>query len=375
MGNIHARKYESLQKERFDTLFNHVLTSYALTNETNHQLKATRVMIENLSDQIDDLNKQFEHALIRYGKDYSNELGQINHQYQDAVKREEALYAESLKLLKRNYQDEAQKAAKALELLHQNFQKITAQTNIDVKRALIDMKQRHQELDFEYDKAKVTYRKAISELEDQRVSRNDEIRISYDNSLKDNKAQDQVRQFELTQELQRLSQERLVEQADFDESVLKIKTIFNRVTIKFNQKILLYQKTYNKKIDLLKLELRSEIKTLNDDIDHIKAIYREKDDEILEQFKEALIKCDKRMDAIKLEYQARNEAFIKAYARDITVNNSRLASFKDINQTQQKELEANTALQRANVNKENIEYKVLLAGINQAYIKSKKHLE
>ncbi len=375
MGNIHARKYESLQKERFDTLFNHVLTSYALTNETSHQLKATRVLIENLSDQIDDLNKQFEHALIRYGKDYSNELGQINHQYQDAVKREESLYAESLKQLKRNYQDEAQKSAKALELLHQSFQKVTAQTNIDVKRALIDMKQRHQELDFEYDKAKLTYRKAISELEDQRVSKHEEIQIGYENSLKDNKAQDQVRQFELTQELQRLSQERLVEQADFDESVLKIKTIFNRVTIKFNQKILLYQKTYNKKIDLLKLELRSEIKTLNDEIDTIKDLYTAQDNTILERFKEALLKCDKRMDTIKTEYQARNDAIIKAYARDITVNNSRLASYKELNQTQQKELETNTFTQRANLDKEDINYKETLSGLNQAYLRNKRQLE
>ena len=126
---------------------------------------------------------------------------------------------------------------------------------------------------------------------------------------------------------------------------------------------------------MLKLELRSEIKTLNDEIDTIKELYTAQDNTILERFKEALLKCDKRMDTIKTEYQARNDAIIKAYARDITVNNSRLASYKELNQTQQKELETNTATQRANLDKEDINYKETLSGLNQAYLRNKRQLE
>ena len=60
---------------------------------------------------------QFEHALIRYGKDYSSELSQINNQHQEAIKREDNRYSDSLKELKSASQLMSVETTKSLDNL------------------------------------------------------------------------------------------------------------------------------------------------------------------------------------------------------------------------------------------------------------------
>lgn len=374
MGIIQPKKYESLQLERFETLFNDVLHAYALTNESSHQLKATRVLIENLNDQIRDLNKQFELALIRYGKDYSNELSEINFSYQQAIKNEDQMYANNLKTLKTEFQQKVASASKALERLHEDFQSTTKQTNIDIKRALIDMRQRHEELDLLYEKEKAHYQDMIADIEDLRVSQLESIKKDFDKAIKENKQKDQIRQEQLAEKQKEIQKLRQDEQADYDEAVLKIKTVFNRVTIKLNQKIIQLQKQYNQKIDKLKSEIKTEIKRLNDQIDGLKFSFKQNDELILDEYKDTLLKYDKRIDSTRKEFEQRSDVLTKAFSRDITLNNSNLATYKDLNLQQVKALEIQTNENRIAVDKSQPDYKLQFQEINANYMKQMRAL-
>ncbi|MDY0209998.1 MAG: hypothetical protein RBQ91_01145 [Acholeplasma sp.] len=375
MTHIFPKKYESQQKERFDTLFNDVLTSYAITNESHHQLKSTRVLIENYSEQISDLNKQYEHSLIRYGKDYSNELSQINSHFQDSVKRQESLYTESLKMNKKSFQEKSISSNKQIKDIQQSLQNTIKQINIDIYRAVVDMRQRHQELDLEFEKYKKEYRTSIVNIEDQKQTKIDEIKLNHEIEINENKNLEQVRQFKLNQELQKLQKERQIEQADFDESTIKIKTIFNRTTVKFNQKIRDIQKQFQQKMGSFENEINLAIEKVNQQIERLKTTYSDQDRAVLDSFEQALNTHDKSMEQLKKEYLKKRDKITKLYTKDITINNTKLASYKDVNVNQQRHLEHKTSLLRKEIKQTDDNFQALTSEINRNFIKQKRVLD
>ncbi len=375
LSKINAKNYESKQKERFDTLFRDVLTAYAITNETGHQLKATRVSLENLYDQIHEMNRQYENSLIRYTKDYSIQLSEINKTHQDALHLLDAQYAETLKQFKQQIVDENIAANKKLTDIHLNFQRQTQQTNIHVYRALLEMKQRHQELDFEYEQARVSYQKAIDEIEKIKEQNLKDIDKQYENELKDNKAADQARQARLSTEIQTIQTKKQSEQTDFDESILKVKTVFNRVTIKFNQKIRDIQKKYQKIMGQQEADIQLEIEQVQQKMDALKVEYQEKDRLTRNDFENELIKYDARLDQLKVNYESNKEQIIRNYSRDITVNNSKLANTKEHINQQITSLERMTQQHRLELSKESTDYLEQLNAINKNYIREKNALE
>lgn len=375
MASIHPKTYESIQKERLDTLFNDVLTSYAITNESGYQIKSTRVLVENLLEQIKELNKQYEHSMIRYGRDYSNELSQINNQYQESLKRQESLYAESLKSIKKVYKEETLESNKAIKELQQNYQSALKQTNTDIYRALVEMRQRHQELDLEYDKLKKNYHKSIGDIEDQKQSKLAEIKLSFEAKISENKSLEQVRQFKLSQEQKKLQKERQVEQNNFDESTIKIKTIFNRVTVKFNQKIREIQKSFQQIMGAYEHETNLSIDAINQEIETLKSLYVTNEREIIDRFEQDFIAYDEKLEQLKKEYEQNKDAITKKFSRDITINNSKLANYKDLNQIQQKALESRTNGLRKNVDTSSMDHQALLSEINRHYYQEKRHME
>ena len=375
LSKINAKNYESKQKGRFDTLFRDVLTAYAITNETGHQLKATRVSLENLYDQIHELNRQYENSLIRYTKDYSIQLSEINKTHQESLHQLDAQYADALKQFKQQIVDENIEANKKLTEIHLNFQRQTQQTNIHIYRALLEMKQRHQELDFEYEQAKVSYQKDIDEIEKLKEQTLKDIEKRYENELKDNKASDQARQARLNTEIQTIQTKKQTEQTDFDESILKVKTVFNRVTIKFNQKIRDIQKKYQKIMGQQEADIQKEIEIIQQQMDVLKAAYQEKDRLTRDEFEDELIKYDQRLDQLKANYESTKDQIIRNYARDITVNNSKLANAKELINQQVLSLERMTQQHRLELSKESPDYHDRLAAINKNYTREKNGFE
>lgn len=375
LSKINAKNYEYKQKGRFDTLFRDVLTAYAITNETSHQLKATRVSLENLYDQIIELNRQYENSLIRYTKDYSIQLSEINKSHQDALHQLDVVYADTLKQFKQQVVNENIEANKKLTEIHLNFQRQTQQTNIHIYRALLEMKQRHQELDFEYEQEKMSYQKAIDEIEKIKEQTLKDIEKRFENELKDNKAADQARQVRLNTEIQTIQTKKQSEQTDFDESILKIKTVFNRVTIKFNQKIRDIQKKYQKIMGQQESDIQSEIERVQEAMSALKQSYQDQDRLTRDEFEDELIKYDARLDQLKINYEATKDQIIRNFSRDITVHNSKLANAKEQINLQLIALEKMTQQHRLELSKEALDYHERLGAINKNYIKEKNNLE
>ena len=375
LSKINAKNYESKQKARFDTLFRDVLTAYAITNETSHQLKSTRVSLENLYDQIAELNRQYENSLIRYTKDYSIQLSEINKSHQESIHQLDIKYAETLKGFKQQVVDENIAANKKLTEIHLNFQRQTQQTNIHIYRALLEMKQRHQELDFDYDQEKIAYQKAIDEIEKVKEQTLKDIEKRFENDLKDNKAADQARQARLSTEIQTIQFKRQLEQSDYDESILKIKTVFNRVTIKFNQKIRDIQKKFQKIMGQQESEIQQEIDLIQQQMTVLKESYQDLDRMTRDEFEQELIKYDARIDQLKQTYETTKEQIIRNFTRDITVHNSKLASTKERINQQIIELEKTTQQRRLELSKEDENYREQLSILNRNYIKERTSLE
>lgn len=375
LSKINAKNYESKQKARFDTLFRDVLTAYAITNETSHQLKATRVSLENLYDQITELNRQYENSLIRYTKDYSIQLSEINKSHQESLHQLDENYADTLKQFKQQVVNENIEANKKLTEIHLTFQRQTQQTNINIYRALLEMKQRHQELDFEYEQEKVAYQKAIDDIEKIKEQTLKDIEKRYENELKDNKAADQARQVRLGTEIQTIQTKKQSEQTDFDESILKIKTVFNRVTIKFNQKIRDIQKKYQKIMGQQESDIQTEIERIQQAMDALKQSYQDKDRLTRDEFEDELIKYDARLDQLKVNYESTKDQIIRNFSRDITVHNSKLANAKEQINQQLIALEKMTQQHRLELSKESPDYLERLGEINKNYIKEKNSLE
>ncbi|MCU0105047.1 hypothetical protein N7603_05195 [Acholeplasma vituli] len=375
MIQINAKNYESKQKERFDTLFRRVLTAYAITNETAHQLKSTRVSLESLHDQIQELNRQYENSLIRYTKDYSNQLSDINRKHQESLHELDENYAQSLKHFKQTIVDENIQANKKLTEIHINFQRQTQQTNVHIYRALLDMKQQHQAIDFEYDQAKTAYQKSIDEIEVAKIQKLKDIDSVYENELKDNKAADQARLARLSSENQRIQSKRSIEQTDYEESILKIKTIFNRVTIKFNQKIRDIQKKYQSIMGQQEASIQKEIDQIQELMDGLKVTFQEQERSTRDEFELELIKYDKRFDQLKINYESNKDQIVRNYSRDITVSNSRLAHQKELLNQQIIELEKHTKQRRLDLSVEDPDYREKMANINKNYIKDYNNLE
>ncbi len=375
LSKINAKNYESKQKARFDTLFRDVLTAYAITNETSHQLKSTRVSLENLFDQITDLNRQYENSLIRYTKDYSIQLTELNKTHQDALHKLDTDYADTLKQFKQQVVEENIQANKKLTDIHLRFQRQTQQTNIHIYRALLEMKQRHQELDFEYDQEKQAYQKAIDDIEKVKEQTLKDIEKRFESAIKDNKAADQARLAKLSSELQTIQTKRQLEQTDFDDSILKIKTVFNRVTIKFNQKIRDIQKKFQKTMGQKESIIQKEIEDIQKQMDLLKTTYADLDRKTRDEFEVSLNKYDAKLDQLKQSYEDIKDQIIRNYSRDITVNNSKLANTKEQLNMQIKELDKVTQHRRTELSKEAINYKELLADLNKAYIKERSSLE
>lgn len=372
---INAKNYESKQKERFDTLFRRVLTAYAITNETAHQLKSTRVSIESLHDQIHELNRQYENSLIRYTKDYSNQLSEINRKHQESLHELDENYAQTLKTFKQTIIDENIQANKKLTEIHLNFQRQTQQTNVHIYRALLDMKQQHQAIDFEFDQAKITYQKRIDEIETTKLQKLREIDNLFENALKDNKAADQARLARLSAENQRIQSKRTIEQTDYEDSILKIKTVFNRVTIKFNQKIRDIQKKYQSIMGHQEAEIQKEIDQIQALMNALRTTFQEQERSTRDTFEQELIKYDKRFDQLKANYENNKDQIVRNYSRDITVNNSRLAHQKEILNQQVIELEKQTKQRRLELSVEDPDYREKMAEINKQYIKDHNTLD
>lgn len=375
MTKINAKNYESKQKARFDTLFNHVLTAYAITNETNHQLKSTRITLENLYDQINELNHQYEKSLIRYTKDYSIQLSELNRTHQETLHQLDETCAAALKSFKQQIIDENITANKKLTEIHLNFQKHTQQTNIHIYRALLDMKQQHQSIDFEYDQAKTEYQKAIDTIEKDKEYALKGIDVSFDSALKDNKAADQARLAKLGAETQTILSKRQSEQSDYEDSILKIKTVFNRVTIKFNQKIREIQKQYQTIMGQQEASIQTEIDQIQAQMDALKAAYQESDRMTRDEFEVELNKFDARTDQLKTAYEETKDQIIRNYSRDITVNNSKLAYTKEQINHQMAELEKGTQQNRLDLSIEDLSYKEKLSHLNKHYLKERSNLE
>lgn len=375
LSKINAKNYESKQKGRFDTLFHDVLTAYAITNETNHQLKSTRVSIENLHDQINELNRQYENSLIRYTKDYSLQLSEINKSHQESLHQLDVVYADSIKQFKQKIVDENLSANKKLTEIHLNFQRQTQQTNINIYRALLEMKQRHQELDFEYEKERASYQKTIDEIEKVKEQNLKDIEKRYENELKDNKAADQARQAKLSTEILTIQSKKQLEQSDFDESILKIKTVFNRVTIKFNAKIRDIQKQFQKIMGIQESDIQTEIESIQSKMSELKLSYQEQDRITRDHFESELNKYDARLDQLKSDYESRKEQIIRTFTRDITIHNSKLAHQKEQLNHQIIELEKLTQQRRLEFSKEDQDYQEQLANLNKHYSKERSSLE
>jgi len=271
--------------------------------------------------------------------------------------------------------DENIEANKKLTEIHLNFQRQTQQTNIHIYRALLEMKQRHQELDFEYEQAKVSYQKDIDEIEKLKEQTLKDIEKRYENELKDNKASDQARQARLNTEIQTIQTKKQTEQTDFDESILKVKTVFNRVTIKFNQKIRDIQKKYQKIMGQQEADIQKEIEIIQQQMDVLKAAYQEKDRLTRDEFEDELIKYDQRLDQLKANYESTKDQIIRNYARDITVNNSKLANAKELINQQVLSLERMTQQHRLELSKESPDYHDRLAAINKNYTREKNGFE
>lgn len=375
MITFEPKNYVDKQKERFDTLFKHAPKSIAFKNDITYILKSTHHSISDDLNQIEEIEKQFTLNVNEQSKIYNQDYKQIKQELDNSIQ----MYASNLLQEKDNLKrEEIKNNYDGPNQLFEINQIITEKTNNlfkVIEELTTEKVKKIKTIELKTEKHKEHYKKQITIIEDEKEKLLKERLIQYEKDLTINHKKNHERMLDLNIKQHEIETQIKLEQKSYDEDIISIKTAFNRVIIRINDNIKSVQKNFNKEIKSFEDTTIEETKKIEDLIQNLKKEQQDEIRQIIDQFGNELIYFDQKIDDLKNTSDKNSETITKNYTRDITINNQKLAFFKDEMMEKKQQLEKNAQYKRQLLDQTSQDYRINLAKINHDIKIERKKLD
>ena len=247
------------------------------------------------------------------------------------------------------------------------FELINHMSNVKTKKI--------KTIEHKIEKQRQHYKKQIGLIESEKTQSLKSKLADYEDALSLSHKKNHDRMLALTLKQNELQTDKKLELKKYDEDIITIKTAFNRLITRLNDSIKSVQRKFLKETKNYEDTISIEISNVEKIILKLKQALQEETRQVTDAFGDELVFFGNKIDDLRASFNVAKDDITKSYTRDITLNNAKLASFKEQNLANLEILEDKATKTRNSLDNTAPDYRLNLATTNKSLKRDRKKLE